>query len=462
MLLRNWFPDAEMQGVVSGEGSIAYRNDAFAADGTFDSGNLQWADLEPWTAEGRISLVDKELSLDDTILHGYDGRVDVEARMALGEEAPQSFRVRYSGLRTGPFIDDVYPDFPKLSASVRGDASLDLRGWSLEPGEWAASAVVTPEPGSSPGALPIGGTIKATGDGKSVEIEADLASEPLDAEMEVRGRVGTDRVNLTVEQRLYRLEETFAWLTDRGFLPEELPDLKGALHASGTVGGTLDEPNWSATLGSGDLQIGERPYEFVALLNGDRHAARIEDLTLRGSQGQFAAKGALPMSEQSEWDLDVRLSGMPSSHLVRALDIDIPGTLGGEGRVVGLASDPDWSFTIRHHSEDLFADGVGEAELSVWKEKRAVRFTSRASSGDASIDAMGSYSLDSESIEARLAVANLSLGGITSTVMDLEGLDGSLSGELEAQGTLESPSTSCQSWRFLTARSASTRSNPSN
>ena len=436
-LLRGWLPEAEIEGMVSGAGNIAYGDDTFTAAGSFDSSSLQWGDLEPWAVEGHISLAEGELNLDDTILRGYDGRVDVEARMNLGEEATQSLRFRYSGLRTASFIEDIAPDFPALSASLEGDASLELRDWNLEAAEWSASALAKPE--RNPRALPIGGTIQATGAGMSGEIEAALASEPLRTTMEARGRVGTDRLDVTVELRLDRLEETLAWLTEQNLLSGKLPDFEGSLRASGNIRGTFDRPTWTATLGTGGLQIGERPYELTALLNGDRRAARIEDLTLLGSQGRFEARGALPLSDQSEWDLDLNLSGMPSAHLVRDLDIDLPGELSGKGRVVGPAKDPDWSLALRHHSEDLLADGAGEVELSVWKEKSVVRFTTRSSSGDASIDGSGSYSLDVESIEARLALANLSLGGLTSTVTDLEGIAGSLSGELEAHGTLESP-----------------------
>jgi outer membrane protein assembly complex protein YaeT len=436
-LVRSWFPEAEVEGLVSGEGSLAYRDDSFTAEGTYDSASLQWAELEPWAAKGRIALADGQLSLDETILRGYGGRVDVEARMDLGEEATQSFRVDYSGLSTIRFIEELFPGFPPLSASMEGHAFVELRDWRLEPGEWSASAVAVPE--NAPDTLPIGGTIKATGFGNRSEIEADLESEPLRAEMAVRGRVGTDRIDVTIEQRLDRLEETLAWLTDRDLLPEALPDLSGSLRASGKVGGTLDEPSWTAAFESGGLQIGERPYALDALLTGDRHAGQIENLTLLGSRERVEARGAFPLSEQSEWDLEVTASDMPSTNIGRDLDIDLPGVLGGEGRVTGRASDPDWSFTLQHHSENLLSDGAGEAELSVWKEKRAAGFMARASAGDASVDGSGSYSLDAETIEARLVLANLSLGGLLSTVTEMEGLAGSLSGELEAHGTLESP-----------------------
>jgi autotransporter translocation and assembly factor TamB len=135
--------------------------------------------------------------------------------------------------------------------------------------------------------------------------------------------------------------------------------------------------------------------------------------------------------------LDVDLTGASVDPLKERHGLPITGTLRGQGRIAGKASDPDWNVEAHLDSEALLGEFPGEARLFVEKVGSRIELTEiSASTKEASLRGAGTYLLDSETIEGRLGWSGISLGYL---VNGLDGLDGRLAGEVEARGSLTSP-----------------------
>ncbi len=441
-VIQPWLADSELEGGLAGDVRIDYANEELKGEGSVRDGSLRWGESRPLEVQGQIELDGNVVSLRGIGVEADRGRVDLEVRMELADGGEQRFQANVAGLDVEGFARELLGDVRAIASWADGNGELVVQNWDFD--DAAVGARIDFKPGTNAGALPVGGSLALAGTISRLEVECRLASTTLGAELELDGQLSSESLQARYRARLVDVADTWAGLEHLDFIPAEIvdPRMSGAVSLTGTLEGSPRAPTWNAEVSGNDLVVWDTPVYLLGTIEGDLNEARLLLFRIEGQSGVLSAEGSLPLDRESSWNIDLNLSKVSVDSLAADFGLPINGVLDGQGRISGLAEDPDWRIDAQLDSEAFLGEFPGGAKLSVEKSGSRIAVTTlSASTEDASLEGSGVYELESEIVDGRLEWSGFPLAPL---VGGLEGVEGRLSGKFEAAGTLESPSMTAE------------------
>jgi hypothetical protein len=191
----------------------------------------------------------------------------------LTDGGTQRFQVKLSDADLEQF--DLAEEISALTSRAHGDGELILNDWNLDDAE--VRARIELRPGSTPNAIPLGGSIALSGKVPRYDVESRLTSAPLGLELEIEGQLDHEILRAVYRARLKKTEDAWAWLEKAGFIAEETSDprIRGEISMNGTVEGIPTAPRWTAAVSSAGLEVWDEPILFSANLDGDLNKASL-------------------------------------------------------------------------------------------------------------------------------------------------------------------------------------------
>ena len=435
-VIQRWLADSELEGRLAGDVRIDYADEEFHGEGSVRDGSLRWGESRPLEVQGQIELDRNVVSLQGIVVEADRGRVSLEAQMELADGGEQRFQASVAGLDVEGFARELLGDVPAIASWADGKGELVVQNWDFD--DAAVGARIDFKPGTNAGALPVGGSLVLAGTISRLEVECRLASTALGAELELDGQWSSESLQARYRVHLVDIADTWAGLEHLDFTPAEIinPRMSGAVSLTGTLEGSPRAPTWNAEVSGNDLVVWDIPVHLFGTIEGDSNEARLSLFRIEGQSGVLSAEGSLPLDRESSWNIDLNLSKVSVDSLAADFGLPISGVLDGQGRISGLAEDPDWRVDARLDSEAFLGEFPGGARLSIEKSGPHISLTTlSASTEGASLEGSGTLQLDSEIVDGRVEWHGFSL---TPLLGDLEGIEGRVRGKIEVGGSFES------------------------
>ena len=264
----------------------------------------------------------------------------------------------------------------------------------------------------------------------------ELATSNPRADVSISGQAQLDGLlNADYRVELMDLSE-FGVLADFLEFSEAIPiEIGGPLAVEGQLTGTLPDLHWTALVESGVLVLNGRSTEFSGELAGSTSEIVVKRMELRGDDRSISAQGNLGFGEAAAGsELGVVFDGIPlPPHL------PMKAVAAGRLQILGTMSGLDWNVEVALRALTLTGTHEGTADFRVVKTGPTIEIKeAKASLAGATLDAVGTYSLDSESIDGSLQLTGLALEEIA-PVTGLEELGGEVSLNAFAKGPLVDP-----------------------
>ncbi len=434
-LLDLWEQDWQITGRVDGSGRLEMGDDRLRFGGDFRSEQFEFEEIGAWTIEGKLALEDDVLELAPISLVGYGGTAELEARIELRDGGRNDFRLRFNDVDPTRLTSRLLSLELPWSTRIQGEANLSLTDWGLETAEGRGSIRLSPQTEAKQMSAR-GEVLFSLASGTLQFDSKKLATSNPRADLSLTGKVRLEGA-LNVDYRIELPDISEVGLLAGSFdIPESLPiELGGPLSVVGQLTGTFPNVHWTALVESDALVLNERTAELSGDLSGTTKEIVVEKFELQGDDGSISVQGNLGFGEAAErYDLVVDFDGIPLP-----ARLPLRAIAAGRAQVLGTSTGPDWNVEVALRDLTFTGAHKGTADFRVVKKGQRIEVeNAKASLADASFEAVGTYSLDSGSIDGRLQLTGLALEELA-PVTGLEELGGQVSLNAVAKGPLVDP-----------------------
>ena len=431
-LLDLWEQDWQVTGRVDGSGRLEMNDDRLRFDGNLRSEHFESQEIGTWTIAGKVALADDVLELAPISLVGYGGTGELEARIELRDGGRDSFRLRFKDVDPDRLISQLLSLELPMSAKVHGEAELSVTDWLIENADGRGRIWFSPTTGgkqmSTRGEVFFSlasGTLQF--DSKALATSNPRADLSLTGNVQLEGALNVDyRIELPDIYEVGLLAGSFD-------IPESLPiELGGPLSVVGQLTGQLPDVRWTALVESDALVLNGRAADLSSELSGTTKEIVVKKFELQGDEGSISAQGNFGFgdaSEESNLVVDFEGISLPPRLPMKAV-------AAGRAQVIGTSTDPDWNVEVALRDLTFTGAHEGTADFRVVKKGRTIEVEdAKASLANATFEAAGTYSLDSESIDGSLQLTGLALEELA-PVTGLEEVGGQISLNAFAKGPL--------------------------
>jgi outer membrane protein assembly complex protein YaeT len=216
----------------------------------------------------------------------------------------------------------------------------------------------------------------------------------------------------------------------------------GALSADAVLSGTIEKPSAAVTLSSNNLQAGTLSGIAVrAALNYSPSRLRIQDSVVEWQDQQITASGTIGLQgAEPPVALQAHASALSIAALLAAAgrqDLPVSGTVSLDANVGGTTQHPQAHANIAAGNLAAYHESIGSLTADAGFSDRLLTVT-QLRLGNGTLQATGSYNLESKDYTIALASRNLRLTSLE--LPDGSAVRGSVTLQARGQGNLDNPS----------------------